>query len=109
MENMVESAKATVDHFAPHIVYINVLSPMSVNCDRVGTGAEAPKAKDIGILASKDILAIDQISIDMVYELPEKESHALKECIESREGLHQLEYGAEIGIGTRKYKLTEIK
>lgn len=25
MERMVESAKATIDHFAPHIVYINVL------------------------------------------------------------------------------------
>ena len=109
MENMVESAKATVDHFAPHIVYINVLRRMSVDCDCTGTGAEEPKVRDIGILASKDILAVDQASIDMVYDLPEKESHDLKERIESREGLHQLEYGDEIGIGTREYELIEVK
>ena len=109
MENMVESAKATVDHFAPHIVYINVLRRMSVDCDCAGTNAEEPKARDIGILASKDILAVDQASIDMVYNLPEKEAHDLKERIESREGLHQLEYGDEIGIGTRQYELIEVK
>ncbi len=109
MENMVESAKATVDYFAPHIVYINVLRRMSVDCDCSGTSAEEPKARDIGILASKDILAVDQASVDMVYDLPETESHDLKERIESREGLHQLEYGDEIGIGTRKYELIEVK
>ena len=109
MENMVESAKATVDHFAPHIVYINVLRRMSVDCDCAGTSAEEPKARDIGILASKDILAVDQASIDMVYNLPEKEAHDLKERIESREGLHQLEYGDEIGIGSRQYELIEVK
>ena len=109
MENMVESAKATVDHFAPHIVYINVLRRMSVDCDCAGDSAEEPKARDIGILASKDILAVDQASIDMVYDLPEDEAHDLKERIESREGLHQLEYGDEIGIGTREYELVEVK
>ncbi|MBQ8708596.1 MAG: DUF362 domain-containing protein [Succinivibrionaceae bacterium] len=67
MENMVESAKATVDHFSPHITYINVLRRMSVDCDCAGTRAAEPTARDIGILASKDILAVDQASIDMVY------------------------------------------
>ena len=82
---------------------------MSVDCDCTGTGAEEPKARDIGILASKDILAVDQASIDMVYDLPEDEAHDLKERIESREGLHQLEYGDEIGIGTREYELVEVE
>ena len=109
MENMVESAKAIVDHFAPNIVYINVLRNMSVDCDCAGTDAEKPKARDIGIVASTDILAVDQASIDMVYNLPEKEGHDLKERIESREGLHQLEYGDEIGIGKRNYNVVEIK
>ncbi|MBQ3933715.1 MAG: DUF362 domain-containing protein, partial [Elusimicrobiaceae bacterium] len=39
MENMVESAKATVDHFGKKIVYINVLRRMSVDCDCAGTSA----------------------------------------------------------------------
>lgn len=109
MEHMVESAKAVVDHFAPHITFINVLKNMSVDCDCAGTGAQPPKARDIGILASKDILAVDQASIDMVYSLPEAELHDLKERIESRGGLHQLEYGEEIGLGSRKYEIIDIE
>ena len=33
MERMVESTKATVDHFGKHITFINVLRNMSVDCD----------------------------------------------------------------------------
>ena len=43
MENMAESAKATIDFFGKHIVYINVLRRMSVDCDCVGlSAAERP-------------------------------------------------------------------
>lgn len=109
MENMVESAKATVDHFGKNITFINVLRRMSVDCDCAGVDAEEPKIKDIGILASTDIVAVDQASIDLVYKAPKEELKAIKERIESREGLHQLEYGEEIGLGSRKYKLVEVK
>lgn len=108
MEYMVESAKATTDLFKDKIAYINVLRNMSVDCDCAGTAAAPPKASDIGILASTDILALDQASIDMVFALPEHEGHDLRERIESRKGLHQLEYGDEIGIGSRKYKLVDL-
>lgn len=107
MEHMVESAKATLDHFGSHITFINVLRRMSVDCDCVGTAAAEPKARDIGILASTDILALDQASIDLVYQLPPEELHDLKERIESREGLHQLTYGEQMKIGSRKYELIE--
>ena len=33
MERMTESTKATIDHFAGHISYINVMRNMSVSCD----------------------------------------------------------------------------
>ena len=108
MEHMVESAKATLDYFAPHMTFINVLRRMSVDCDCAGVDAAEPKARDIGILASTDILAVDQASIDMVYQLPEKELRSLKRRIESREGLHQLTYGDEMKIGSRKYELIDI-
>ena len=108
MENMVESAKATIDHFGKNITFINVLRRMSVDCDCAGVSAEEPKIKDIGILASTDILAVDQASIDLVYRAPKDELKDIKERIESREGLHQLEYGEEIGIGSRKYELVNI-
>jgi uncharacterized Fe-S center protein len=105
MENMVESAKATIDHFGKKIVYINVLRNMSVDCDCAGVSAAPPKARDLGILASSDILAVDQASIDMVYQLPEAELHDLKERIETRQGLRQLSYMKEIKMGNDQYEL----
>ncbi len=107
-ENMVESAKATVDHFGKKIVYVNVLRNMSVDCDCAGVAAAPPKAHDIGILASTDLLAIDKASIDMVYKLPEVELHDLKERIESRKGLRQLSYMKELKMGNDQYELVPV-
>ncbi len=107
-ERMAESAKATVDHFGDKIVYINVLRRMSVDCDCAGTSAAEPKAHDIGILASTDLMAVDQASLDQVYALPEHEGHDLKERIESREGLRQISYMKELGMGTGEYTLVNI-
>jgi uncharacterized protein len=104
-ENMVESAKATIDHFGKKIVYINVLRNMSVDCDCAGVTAAPVKARDLGILASTDILAVEQASIDMVYNLPEAELHDLKERIESRKGLHQLSYMKELKMGNNQYEM----
>lgn len=108
MENMVESAKATIDHFGKKIIYINVLRNMSVDCDCAGVGAAPPKARNLGILASTDLLAIDQASIDMVYKLPEAELHDLKERIESRKGLRQLSYMKEMKMGNDNYELIPV-
>ncbi len=107
-ENMVESAKATIDHFGTRIVYINVLNNMSIDCDCMGVYAVPAKARDLGILASTDILAVEQASIDMLYELPEAELHDLKERIESRKGLRQLSYMKEMGMGSDQYELITL-
>jgi uncharacterized protein len=107
-ENMVESAKATIDHFGKKIVYINVLRNMSVDCDCAGTSAAPVKARDLGILASSDILSVEQASIDMVYKLPEAELHDLKERIESRKGLRQLSYMKEMKMGNDQYELIAL-
>ena len=81
---------------------------MSVDCDCAGTSAAEPKAHDIGILASTNIVAVDQASLDQVYALPEHEGHDLKERIESREGLRQISYMKELGMGTGEYTLVDI-
>lgn len=108
MEYMAESAKATMEFFGGKMVYINVLRNMSVDCDCAGVGAAPPKARDIGILASTDIVAVDQAAIDLVYALPEEEKRDLHERIESRHGLHQLVYGEAIGLGSRTYNLVNL-
>ena len=108
METMAESAKATIDYFGKHIMFINVMRRMSVDCDCAGTTAAEPTIPDIGILASTDLLAIDQASIDLVYAQPEKDRHDLVERIESRHGLHQLVAMRELKMGNPQYELISI-
>lgn len=108
MENMAESAKAVCDHFGKRIVFINVMRRMSVDCDCAGLGAAEPTIPDIGIVASTDILAVDQASIDLVYGKPKAENHDLVERIESRHGLRQLTYMKELGMGNNEYDLIEV-
>ena len=108
MERMVEGGKAITNHFGQHITYINVLRNMSVDCDCAGLGAAAPTTPDLGIIASTDILAVDQASVDMVYALPEAQRRDLVERIESRSGLRQLEYMKLQGMGNNQYDLITV-
>ena len=108
MERMTESAKAVADHFGEHISYINVMRNMSVSCDCEGTAAEPVVTPNVGILASLDILAVDQASVDLVYAMKEEEHHALVERIESRHGLRQLTYMKELHMGNDRYRLIDI-
>ncbi len=108
MELMADSAKATVDYFGKHIVFINVRRRMSVDCDCTGTSAAEPTIPDIGIVASTDILAVDQASVDLVYGLPSSQNHDLVERIESRRGLHQLQAMRDLKMGNDQYELISI-
>ena len=108
MERITESSKATVDHFGKQIAYINCLRNMSVSCDCEGVGAEPVVTPNIGILASTDILAIDQASVDLVFALGEDDRKALVERITTRHGLRQLTYMKEMGMGNDRYHLIDI-
>ena len=108
MERMTESTKATVDHFGERIAYINVLRNMSVSCDCEGTAAQPVVTPNIGILASTDILAVDQASVDLVFGLSEADRAALVERISTRHGLRQLSYMKELGMGRDRYALLDI-
>lgn len=108
MEHMAEAGKAVTDFFGKHIVYINVMRRMSVDYDCAGARAAEPTIGDIGILASTDILAIDQASVDLVYNKPGGDNKDLIERIESREGLRQLSYMKELKMGNPNYELISI-
>lgn len=108
MELMADSGKATVDYFGKHIVFLNVLRRMSVDCDCAGVSAAEPKIADLGMMASTDILAIDQASVDMVYDRKSSDKHDLIERIESRHGLHQLQAMRDLKMGNDKYELISI-
>lgn len=107
MERITESSKATVDYFGKHIAFINVMRNMSVSCDCEGVSAMPVVTPNVGILASLDILAIDQASVDMVYAMKEEDHHDLVERMESRHGLRQLTYMKEMGMGNDRYVLID--
>ncbi len=108
MERMTESAKAVVDHFGKNIAFVNVMRNMSVSCDCEGTAAAPVVTPNVGILASLDILAVDQACVDLVYAMKEEDRHALVERMETRHGLRQLTYMKELHMGNDKYKLIDI-
>ncbi len=108
MERITESTKATVDHFGKKITFINVMRNMSVSCDCEGVNAQPVVTPNVGILASRDICALDNACVDLVFTMSEKDGHDLQERIKSRHGLRQLTYMKEIGMGNDKYKLIDI-
>lgn len=44
----------------------------------------------------------------MVYRLPEAELHDLRERIETRQGLHQIEYMKTLKMGDPRYRLVSL-
>ena len=90
LEAMGDAGKSVSDALGhgAHIVYLNVMNRLSVDCDCDGNPAE-PEMADIGILASADPVALDQACIDLVYAAPNHQ--ALAQRIESRNGIHTLE------------------
>ena len=108
MEKISESTKATIDFFGKHTAYINVMRNMSVSCDCEGVAAAPVVTPNIGIVASKDILAVDKASIDLVYALSERDHKDLVERIETRKGLRQLSAMKELGMGTDEYILIDL-
>ena len=108
MERISESSKATIDYFAPHACFINTMRNMSVDCDCAGPYAEPVVTPDIGILASLDILAVDNACMDLIYHLPDGGGKALVERVESRHGLRQLSYMKELGMGNDRYTLIDV-
>ena len=108
MERISESSKATVDHFGNKITFINVMRNMSVDCDCAGTAATPVVTPNVGILASRDICALDQACVDLVFAMGEKYNKELVERMTSRHGFRQLTYMKELGMGNDRYKLIDI-
>jgi hypothetical protein len=104
---MADAAKSIVDRFGENIVFLNVMKNMSVDCDCCAV-AEDPAIADIGILSSRDPVALDQACLDLVYASKDPGRDHLLERIESRNGVHTVEAAAKIGVGSREYELVEM-
>lgn len=109
LEAMADAASTVMEYFKGNLVYINVMSNMSVDCDCCSV-AEDPCMRDIGILASLDPVAVDQACLDLVYAATDDPGRDhLIERIESRNGIHTIEAAAALGIGSREYELIGIE
>lgn len=112
LESMAAAAQSVHEYFGKgeSIVYINVMNNLSVDCDCNAHPAE-PLMKDIGILASKDPVALDQACLELVFAVvPEdgNDNQPLIERINSRHGTHIVDYSEQIGLGSKKYELVKI-
>lgn len=107
LESMAEAAKAIADHADDKIIYISVANNLSVDCD-CASAPEDPTMSDIGILASLDPIALDKACTDLVRQSSDPGKDHLIERIDSRHGMHTLDYGEKIGLGTQTYKLVSI-
>jgi len=86
MERISESSKATIDYFGNKITFINVMRNMSIDYDCAGIKASSVVTPNVGILASRDILALDQACVDLVFAMGEEHNKDLVERMTSRHG-----------------------
>lgn len=107
LESMAEAAKAIADHCGENIIYISVANNLSVDCD-CDSNPEDPQMGDLGILASTDPVALDKACTDLVRASEDHGKIHLIERIDSRHGMHTLDYGEQIGLGTQKYRLVRL-
>lgn len=107
LESMTEAAKAIIDHCGENILYISVANNLSVDCD-CDSSPEDPKMGDIGILASLDPVALDKACTDLVRSSEDHGKIHLIERIDSRHGMHTLEYAEQLGIGSQRYELVRL-
>ncbi len=108
LESMAEAAKAVADHCGDRILYISVANNLSVDCDCVAK-PEDPKMGDIGILASLDPVALDKACVDLVRASEDHGKIHLIKRIDSRHGMHTLDYAEQIGLGSQQYELVELE
>ena len=107
LESMAEAAKAVADHCKENILYISVANNLSVDCDCDSSPAD-PEMGDIGILASLDPVALDRACTDLVRSSEDHGKIHLIERIDSRNGMHTLDYAEQIGLGSQTYELVRL-
>jgi len=117
-KKMAEYALAALQGKEDRAVFVNVLTQISPACDCHGYN-DAPIVQDLGFLASRDPVAIDQASMDLVNAQAGLEHSCLtggKEPGEDKfrtlyphiDWTIQLAHAEALGLGSRDYDLTSI-
>ena len=114
---MVEYAAGALKGKEGKTVFFNFILDVTPECD-CEPWADLPIVPDVGIVASRDPVAVDQASVDLV-----NKQHGLRESLlksgfepggdkfRALNGVDwgvQLLYAETIGLGSRSYELTEV-
>ncbi len=119
MQAIVDSARGVLSTFEQgRVLFLNFLMEISPECD-CAPSSDNPIVPDMGILASKDIVALEQASLDLITQAP-----ALPGSVAADQGLgpgdkkfaalHGLDPQAQVdaaeraGLGTRSYEIVPI-
>ncbi len=124
-ELLVHGAKAVLDTFErDKCLFINFLLNITAYCDCWGFG-QPPIVNDIGVLGSRDIVAIETASLDLIAKegLIEKNIPPyLRPDLRTTVNLHPfarihgpmkdpyiaIAYAVQLGLGSREYELVEV-
>ncbi len=85
--------------------FFNFLLRITPACD-CWDFSDAPVVEDIGIIASRDIVAIEQASIDLVNQAAGRD--LFEELYPTAKWPAQLGYAEEMGLGSRTYELVPL-
>ncbi len=117
---MVDYCKAVYTFLHGRMSFLNIVMDVKPECD-CAPYAELPIVPDIGILASKDMVAIDKASTDLVNASPGIEGsvlprEALAPGIDKIYTLYPhssyttfFELGEKLGLGVARYNLIEVE
>lgn len=104
-EKMAEHALGVVRAAKGKLLYIQGLVNMTLHCDCLSETSRRVAA-DIGFLLSHDPVAIDQATLDLVLEAEGKTLDRV--AWPELDGQVQIAHAAELGLGSREYRLVEV-
>ncbi|MBI4795021.1 MAG: DUF362 domain-containing protein, partial [Deltaproteobacteria bacterium] len=117
LEKLVEYAYGVMQSKKDRAVFVSFITQVSPACDCYGHN-DAPIVGDLGILASRDPVAIDQAAADLVNQARGLPGSALKKKSAGTDKFKdiypqvdwpiQLAYAEELGLGSREYELIKI-
>lgn len=104
-EKMIEYAYGVIKKTSNKFAYINFAIKITKECDCLAKD-DPSISPDIGIFASTDPVSIDRACFDSVKEACGKD--IFKEVHPERNGLNQLDYAQELGLGSQDYELITL-
>lgn len=104
-EKMAEYAYGILIDKLDSVGFITFIRTTTKDCNCMG-GKDKVIAGDLGVLASRDIVAIDQAALDLTVKAHGSDPFA--DAWPGKNHQAQLAHGEEIGLGSRDYELVEL-